>query len=85
MRRERPAVLWGCAPNRLVLLADRMAGQPPRTPSRWFIETNLNPAPTCRGRSCARPEEVADLIASVIANAYLNNQSILLDGGWHPQ
>jgi 3-oxoacyl-[acyl-carrier protein] reductase len=31
-----------------------------------------------------RPEEVADLIAAVVANAYLTNQSILLDGGWHP-
>ena len=31
-----------------------------------------------------RPEEVADLIAAVVANAYLTNQSILIDGGWHP-
>ena len=31
-----------------------------------------------------RPEEVADLIASVVANGYLTNQSILVDGGWHP-
>ena len=31
-----------------------------------------------------RPEEVADLIAAVVANAYLSNQSILIDGGWHP-
>jgi 3-oxoacyl-[acyl-carrier protein] reductase len=28
--------------------------------------------------------EVADLIAAVVANGYLTNQSILLDGGWHP-
>ena len=31
-----------------------------------------------------RAEEVADLIAAVVANGYLTNQSILLDGGWHP-
>jgi 3-oxoacyl-[acyl-carrier protein] reductase len=31
-----------------------------------------------------RPEEVADLIAAVVANAYITNQSILVDGGWHP-
>src|SRR4051794_470096 len=31
-----------------------------------------------------RPEEVADLIAAVVANGYLTNQSILVDGGWHP-
>src|SRR4051794_35659637 len=30
------------------------------------------------------PEEVAELIAAVVANGYLTNQSILLDGGWHP-
>ena len=29
------------------------------------------------------PEEVADLIAAMVANGYLTNQSILLDGGWH--
>jgi 3-oxoacyl-[acyl-carrier protein] reductase len=31
-----------------------------------------------------RPEEVADLIASIVANGFLTNQSILVDGGWHP-
>ncbi|MFZ0043488.1 MAG: SDR family NAD(P)-dependent oxidoreductase [Solirubrobacteraceae bacterium] len=29
-------------------------------------------------------EEVADLIASVVANAYITNQSILIDGGMRP-
>jgi 3-oxoacyl-[acyl-carrier protein] reductase len=31
-----------------------------------------------------RVDEVADLIAAVVANGYLTNQSILLDGGMHP-
>src|SRR3954451_17742045 len=31
-----------------------------------------------------RPEEVADLIAAVVRNGFLTNQSILLDGGRHP-
>jgi 3-oxoacyl-[acyl-carrier protein] reductase len=31
-----------------------------------------------------RPEEVADLIAAVVRNPYLTNQSILIDGGMHP-
>jgi 3-oxoacyl-[acyl-carrier protein] reductase len=30
------------------------------------------------------PEEVADLIAAVVRNGFLTNQSILLDGGRHP-
>ena len=30
------------------------------------------------------PEEVADLISAVVANGYLTNQSIVLDGGGHP-
>ncbi len=30
------------------------------------------------------PEEVADLIAAVVGNAYLTNQSILIDGGMRP-
>jgi 3-oxoacyl-[acyl-carrier protein] reductase len=29
-------------------------------------------------------EEVADLVAAVVRNAYLSNQSILIDGGTHP-
>jgi 3-oxoacyl-[acyl-carrier protein] reductase len=29
-------------------------------------------------------EEVAGLISAVVANGYLTNQSILLDGGMHP-
>lgn len=29
-------------------------------------------------------QEVADLVAAVVANGYLTNQSILLDGGMHP-
>lgn len=29
-------------------------------------------------------EEVADLVAAVVRNGYLSNQSILLDGGTHP-
>jgi 3-oxoacyl-[acyl-carrier protein] reductase len=35
-------------------------------------------------RRLGRPDEVADLIAAVVRNGYLTNQSILLDGGWHP-
>jgi 3-oxoacyl-[acyl-carrier protein] reductase len=31
-----------------------------------------------------RPEEVADLVAAVVRNGYLSNQSIVLDGGAHP-
>src|SRR3954470_5234615 len=31
-----------------------------------------------------RPEEVADLVAAVVRNAYLTNQSIPVDGGLHP-
>lgn len=31
-----------------------------------------------------RPEEVADLIAAIVQNPYLTNQSILLDGGLRP-
>jgi 3-oxoacyl-[acyl-carrier protein] reductase len=31
-----------------------------------------------------RPEEVADLVAAVVRNGYLTNQSIVLDGGSHP-
>jgi 3-oxoacyl-[acyl-carrier protein] reductase len=31
-----------------------------------------------------RPEEVADLIAATVANPYLTNQSILIDGGIRP-
>ena len=30
------------------------------------------------------PEEVADLVAAVVRNGYLTNQSIVLDGGTHP-
>lgn len=31
-----------------------------------------------------RPEEVADLIAAVVRNGYISNQSILIDGGMRP-
>ena len=31
-----------------------------------------------------RPDEVADLVAAIIRNGYLTNQSIVLDGGAHP-
>ena len=31
-----------------------------------------------------RPDEVADLVAAVVRNGYLTNQSIVLDGGAHP-
>jgi 3-oxoacyl-[acyl-carrier protein] reductase len=30
------------------------------------------------------PDEVADLIAALVANGYITNQSILIDGGMHP-
>jgi 3-oxoacyl-[acyl-carrier protein] reductase len=52
-----------------------------------LIETDMLPgggsSPVPVGRF-GTAEEVADLIAAVVANAYLTNQSILLDGGWHP-
>ena len=32
-----------------------------------------------------RPSEVADLAAAILANAYLTNQVISLDGGIHPR
>ena len=35
-------------------------------------------------RRLGRPEEVADLLAAVVRNGYLSNQSILIDGGTHP-
>ena len=32
-----------------------------------------------------QPSEVADLAAAILANAYLTNQVISLDGGIHPR
>ena len=32
-----------------------------------------------------RPEEVADLALAMLANGYLTNQVVLLDGGMHPR
>jgi 3-oxoacyl-[acyl-carrier protein] reductase len=32
-----------------------------------------------------RPSEVADLAAAILANAYLTNQVISVDGGTHPR
>lgn len=32
-----------------------------------------------------KPEEVADVIMLLVANAYLTNQTISLDGGLHPR
>jgi 3-oxoacyl-[acyl-carrier protein] reductase len=32
-----------------------------------------------------RPEEVADLALAILANGYLTNQVVLLDGGMHPR
>jgi 3-oxoacyl-[acyl-carrier protein] reductase len=58
-----------------------------------LIESDMLPsAPGAREQLAARvpvgrlgrPEEVADVIASVVANGYLTNQSILVDGGMHP-
>ena len=58
-----------------------------------LVESDMLPAdPSVRADLAAqlpvgrlgRPEEVADLIAAVVANGYLTNQSILIDGGWHP-
>jgi NAD(P)-dependent dehydrogenase (short-subunit alcohol dehydrogenase family) len=31
-----------------------------------------------------RADEVADLVAAIVRNGYLTNQSIVLDGGAHP-
>ncbi len=52
----------------------------------------LPPDPEARERLAASlpvgrlgtPEEVADLIAAVVRNGFLTNQSILVDGGRHP-
>jgi 3-oxoacyl-[acyl-carrier protein] reductase len=41
-------------------------------------------AATRRVGRLGRPEEVADLVAAVVRNGYLSNQSILVDGGTHP-
>jgi 3-oxoacyl-[acyl-carrier protein] reductase len=58
-----------------------------------LVESDMLPAdPQARERLAAalpvgrlgRAEEVADLVAAVVRNGYLTNQSILLDGGWHP-
>ena len=58
-----------------------------------LVESDMLPSdPDARAQLAQRlpvgrlgtPEEVADLIAAVVANGYLTNQSILLDGGWHP-
>jgi len=58
-----------------------------------LIESDMLPAdPAARERLAASlpvgrlgtPEEVADLIAAVVRNGFLTNQSILVDGGRHP-
>jgi 3-oxoacyl-[acyl-carrier protein] reductase len=58
-----------------------------------LIESDMLPAgPEARERLAASlpvgrlgaPEEVADLIAAVVRNGFLTNQSILIDGGRHP-
>jgi 3-oxoacyl-[acyl-carrier protein] reductase len=58
-----------------------------------LIESDMLPAdPDVRERLAASlpvgrlgtPEEVADLIAAVVRNGFLTNQSILIDGGRHP-
>jgi 3-oxoacyl-[acyl-carrier protein] reductase len=58
-----------------------------------LIESDMMPKdPDLRERLAAsravgrlgRPEEVADLVAAVVRNGYLTNQSIVLDGGTHP-
>ena len=56
-----------------------------------LIESDMLPAGSREALAAKLPvgrlgrvEEVADLIAAVVANGYLTNQSILLDGGWHP-
>ena len=58
-----------------------------------LIESEMLPAdPNTRGRLAeslpvgrlGTAEEVADLIAAVVANGFLTNQSILIDGGRHP-
>ena len=58
-----------------------------------LIETDMMPAdPTVRERLAATravgrlgtAEEVAELVAAVVANAYVSNQSIVIDGGTLP-
>jgi 3-oxoacyl-[acyl-carrier protein] reductase len=58
-----------------------------------LVESDMLPSdPQARERLAAalpvgrlgRADEVADLVAAVVRNGYLTNQSILLDGGWHP-
>ena len=42
------------------------------------------PLPIPVGR-LGQPHEVADLALAVLANGYLTNQVMLLDGGLHPR
>jgi 3-oxoacyl-[acyl-carrier protein] reductase len=58
-----------------------------------LVDTDMIPndpairAPLSASRAVGRlgtAEEVADLVAAIVRNGYLNNQSILLDGGSHP-
>jgi len=58
-----------------------------------LVETEMIPSdPETRSRLGASravgrlgtAEEVADLVAAIVRNGYLSNQSILLDGGSHP-
>ncbi len=58
-----------------------------------LVDTDMIPAdPTVREQLAATRtvgrlgtvEEVADLVAAVVANAYLSNQSIVIDGGTLP-
>jgi NAD(P)-dependent dehydrogenase (short-subunit alcohol dehydrogenase family) len=58
-----------------------------------LVETNMiPPSPGLREQLAASApvgrlgdvQEVADLVATVVRNGYLTNQSIILDGGRHP-
>ena len=58
-----------------------------------LIDSDMLPAdPDARARLAASipvgrlgtADEVADLVAAIVRNAYLTGQSILLDGGLHP-
>jgi 3-oxoacyl-[acyl-carrier protein] reductase len=58
-----------------------------------LIATDMMPAGETARRELAqripvgrlgRAEEVADLIATIVRNPFITNQSILVDGGMHP-
>jgi 3-oxoacyl-[acyl-carrier protein] reductase len=56
-----------------------------------FVETEMLPgAPEELGKTIpigrvGQPDEVAELAVAMVSNAYLNNQTVALDGGSYPR